>query len=125
MDNASLQRLVETHRVYSRAIQDHLRRLWARELSPSEVCAVQSYTVCGSFMSLESIDRGLSLAMSSERADEDFAFMQSEANKHSNSVIREVQRRLALGPEAPEPAAFSSLLQWEEALLQVAQPNGL
>lgn len=72
-------------------------------------------------MSLESIERGLSLACTSETADADFSFMQTEVNKYSANVVQEVKRRLSLGSRAPDASAFSDLLSWEEAVLQWLQ----
>lgn len=121
MNKATHQRFVQIHRAYASAIQQHLGELWHRPLSREEVNIVQSYALCGSFMSLESIERSLSAAASAERANEEFAFMQSEVAKHTETVIREVQRRVGLGPQAPQPGAFSNLLAWEEALLEAAK----
>lgn len=119
MGKVELQRIVQSHRAYASALQKHLERLWSRPLSQAEVNIVQSYTLCGSFMSLESIERGLSLAESEDKASQEFAFMEAQVEKHGESVVREVRRRLGLGSGAPKRESFSNLLAWEEALLGV------
>jgi hypothetical protein len=119
MHKTELQRFIQSHRAYASAIQGHLARLWRRPLSAEEINVIESYTLCGSLMSLESIERGLSLTQSDENASQEFTFMESEVAKHAEGVVREVLRRLGLGPGAPKPEAFPNLLAWEESLLEV------
>lgn len=119
MRKPELHRFVQSHRAFAGAIQGYLAKLWRRPLSAAEVNIIASYTLCGSFLSLESIERRLSLAQSDDKASEEFAFMESEVAKHTESVVRGVRRRLGLGPDAPMPAAFPNLLLWEESLLEV------
>lgn len=116
MNGDQLQKFVLAHHGFASALQGHLERLWQRKLTTSEIHTVRSYTLCGSFMSLESIDRGLSLAGTAEEATADFSFMASEVSKHSEDVVENVRRSLGLGAEAPDHLAFPDLLSWEEAV---------
>lgn len=117
MNTSSLQRFIQIHTAYADAIESHMRRLWNRELSSDEVNTIRSYTLCGSFMSLEAIDQGLSLVGSAERATVDFLFMRAEVNKCAGEVVLEVSRRLALGGHSPQASEFPNLLAWEAALI--------
>jgi hypothetical protein len=117
MKRADLQRLVDTHRSYSAMLQDHLARLWQRSLTEQESNTVQNATLCCSFMSLESSERTLSLATSSEKATEEFLFLQSEVLANTDFVVQAVEHR-PLGQQGlASHTAFPNLLAWEEALL--------
>lgn len=117
MNRADLQRLVETHRSYSAMLQDHLARLWQRSLTEQESNTVQSATLCCSFMSLESSERTLSLASSSEKATEEFRFLQAEVLANAELVVQAVEHRLSERRGLTSHTAFPNLLAWEEALL--------
>lgn len=117
MNRADLQRLVDTHRSYSAMLQDHLARLWQRSLTEQESNTVQSATLCCSFMSLESIERTLSLATSSENATEEFQFLRSEVLASTDFVFQAVEHRLSGQRGLAGHTAFPNLLAWEEALL--------
>ena len=117
MNIADLQRLVDTHRSYSTMLQDHLARLWQRSLTEQESNTVQSATLCCSFMSLESSERTLSLATFSDKATEEFLFLQSEVLANADFVVRAVEQRLSGRRGLTSHTAFPSLLAWEEALL--------
>lgn len=117
MKKSDLQRKAEIHRAYSNVLQAHLVRLWGRNLSEEERNTVQSATLCCSYMGLESSERRLSHAMSSEQATEEFGFLKSEVHRRSEAVAAEITRRLRGGRAATQRAAFPNLLAWEEALL--------
>lgn len=68
-------------------------------------------------MSLESSERTLSLATSSEKATEEFMFLQSEVLANADVVVQAVEQRLSGRRGLTSHTAFSSLLAWEEALL--------
>lgn len=98
-------------------LQDHFARLWQRNLTEQESNTVQSATLCCSFMSLESSERTLSLATSSEKATEEFQFLQSEVLVNADLVVQAVERRLSGKRGLTSHTAFPNLLAWEEALL--------
>lgn len=121
MNIKTLQRFVRDHNGYATALQAHFARLWSRELEESEIKIIRTYTLCGSFMSLESIERGLSLATSVEKANSEFSFMKSEVSKYSANLVQEIKRKLNLSASSPDPALYPDLLSWEESLLQWLQ----
>lgn len=121
MDAANLKRMVQIHNAFSEAFHGHLSRLWGREPSSSEADTFQSFTLCDSLMSLESVERGLALATEAGKADEYFSFMELQVQKRSGDAVREVRRRLALGDSAPDAAKFANLLVWERALVDWAE----
>jgi hypothetical protein len=120
VDNADLKRMVQMHDAFSRAFHTHLSRLWGREPSRRETDTLQSFTLCTSLMALESVERGLAQATVVETADEYFAVMESQVQKHSDGAIGQVRRRLSLDESAPDPAKFANLLVWEQALVEWA-----
>jgi hypothetical protein len=117
MDTANLKRMVQLHDAFSVAFHGHLSRLWGREPSSSEADIFQSFTLCTSLMSLESVEQGLALSTAAEKANEYFSFMESQVQRHSDDAVREVRRRLALDDSAPNAMKFTNLLDWERALL--------
>jgi hypothetical protein len=121
MDAANLKRMVKVHDAFSEAFRGHLSRLWGREPSSSEADTFQSFTVCDSLMSLESVERGLTLATDAEKADEYFSFMELQVQKRSGEAAREIRRRLAFGDSAPDATKFANLLAWEWALVDWAE----
>lgn len=117
MRTPELNRLVSAHRAYASAIEQHMAAAWARELTPEEVNTVRSYTLCGSFMSLESIERGLSGMVSAQTASSELAFMKSEVDRRWTAVTQQIQRCYALHKESLQPSQYPNLLAWEEAVL--------
>lgn len=117
IDAIIYKRMVKIHDAFSEAFRGHLSRLWRREPSASETDTFQSFTVCDSFMSLESVEQGLALATDAEKANEFFSFMEMQVQKRSGDVAREVRRRFALGDAAPDATEFANLLVWERALV--------
>ena len=105
MNLEALRRFVLARQGFATVLQGHLVRLWGRDLTDEESRTVRNYTMCGSFMSLESIERGLSLTSDPERAESEFSFMKAEVSKYSGNVVQEVKKRLGLSTGAPDPSA--------------------
>jgi hypothetical protein len=116
MDMDTLRRHVDIHRAYAKAFQNHLRRIWKRELSPKEMNSTQSFTLCTSLMCLESIERHLAAAVTQMEANECFCSMESDMSRNTEYAIKNLEFSLSLGADAPSPHAFSNLLAWEMAL---------
>ncbi|MBI3777002.1 MAG: hypothetical protein HY273_15895 [Gammaproteobacteria bacterium] len=118
MNKTQIQRFATIHRAIATSLQEQLARHWLRELTAEEASIVESYTLCGSFMRLEAIENSLMRTTSGDLADQEFSFMRSEVVQNASEVTRMVRARLPPDLSTPDPAMFSSLLTWEEAIVE-------
>lgn len=104
------------------SFQQRFRALWQRELTDYENQLIRSFSLCESFMGLESIDRGLQYAIEQEQADEQFSYMVKIVKQRAETVTT-LLYKFARKTRWTDASAFPDLLSWELAILDDLRPK--
>lgn len=116
MNTRILKRNIQLHRAIADGLLTQFFRLWERDLCLEETDAIESYTLCLSFMKLEVLLNQLSIATDPEEADQVFIYIKSAVESSTPEVVESLANIPGVAREVLETGSLSNLLALEEVV---------
>jgi hypothetical protein len=116
MNTRILKRNVQFHRAIADGLLAQFFRLWERNLCLEETDAIESCTLCLSFMRLEVLLSQLSIATDPEEADQVFIYIKSAVELYAPEVVESLANIPGVPREFLETGASGNLLTLEEVI---------